>query len=167
MDSLELRRRNLPELDQTSESLSHPFQSRNAIAVVPRRLVGNAPVPNRPRQTGRYRRGMGMSSQIWWGGGGPPAYAEMRLNGDGTATLATGINDLGTGSRTIVAQVAAEEFGVSMEDVTVTIGDTIGGPFGPGSGGSITTGSITPAVRQAAKRCARCLLAGRPDGRYS
>ncbi len=149
MDPLELRRRNIPKIDQTSNK---PFSSfpiaecyrRGAEAIGwERRSNGQS--------NGRYRRGIGMASQIWWGGGGPPAYAEMRLNGDGTATLATGIQDLGTGARTIVAQVAAEELGVPLEAVSVTIGDTIGGPFGPGSGGSITTGSITPAVRQAAK----------------
>ncbi len=109
-----------------------------------------------------------MGSQIWWGGGGPPAYAEMRLNGDGTATVMTGIQDLGTGSRTILAQVAAEELGISIEDVTVAIGDSLAGPYGPGSGGSITTGSMTPAVRQAANTLRRDVCsAGRPDERCS
>src|SRR3712207_7050270 len=126
---LELRRRNIPKIDETSNK---PFSSfpiaecyrRGAEAIGWERRSNG-------RSNGRYRRGIGMASQIWWGGGGPPAYAEMRLNSDGTATPGTGIQDLGTGARTIVAQVAAEESGVPLEDVQVTIGDTIGGPFGP------------------------------------
>jgi xanthine dehydrogenase YagR molybdenum-binding subunit len=157
MDPLELRRRNLPSVDQTS---GKPFSSfpieecyrRGAEAIGwNTRHGGQRPAP----QTGRYRRGIGMASQIWWGGGGPPAYAEMRLNSDGTATVMTGIQDLGTGSRTIIAQVAAEEFGISLDDLSVAIGDSLAGPFGPGSGGSITTGSMTPAVRQAANQLRR------------
>ena len=154
MDPLELRRCNIPDRDQSDDK---PFSSfpieecyrrgAEAIGWASHRAGRNGG----RRDGGRFRRGLGMASQIWWGGGGPPAYAEMRLNSDGTATLATGIQDLGTGARTIVAQVAAEELGVPLEAISVTIGDTIGGPFGPGSGGSITTGSITPAVRQAAK----------------
>lgn len=50
-----------------------------------------------------------------------------------------------------MGQVAAEEVGLTLEQVGVVVGDTLAAPFGPGSGGSITTGSITPAVRQAAK----------------
>ncbi|HYF64446.1 MAG TPA: xanthine dehydrogenase family protein molybdopterin-binding subunit [Herpetosiphonaceae bacterium] len=153
LDPLELRRRNIPDLDQTN---GKPFSSF-PIAECYRRAAdaigwaGRPAQPGAPPQTGRYRRGMGMASQIWWGGGGPPAYAEMRLESDGTATLLTGIQDLGTGSRTIMAQVAAEEFGLPVRQVSVTIGDSMAGPFGPGSGGSVTTGSMTPAVRQAAK----------------
>lgn len=150
MDPLELRRKNIPDTDQLEEK---PFSSfpldecytRGAAAIGwERRNELTA------HNTGRYRRGLGMASQIWWGGGGPPAYAEMLLNSDGTATVMTGTQDLGTGTRTILAQVAAEEFGLPLDHVTVTIGDTHAGPFGPGSGGSITTGSMTPAVRAAA-----------------
>ncbi|MDQ5850723.1 MAG: xanthine dehydrogenase family protein molybdopterin-binding subunit [Chloroflexota bacterium] len=153
MDPLEFRRRNIPTYDQSGDK---PFSSfpveecyrrgAEAIGWSSRRESRDGA----QGQNGRFRRGIGMASQIWWGGGGPPAYAEMRLNSDGTATVMTGIQDLGTGARTIMAQVAAEELGLPIEDVTVAIGDTWAGPFGPGSGGSITTGSMTPAVRQAA-----------------
>jgi xanthine dehydrogenase YagR molybdenum-binding subunit len=153
LDPLEFRRRNIPDHDQSN---GKPFSSfpiaecyrRGAEAIGWSNRPGR---PGAPAQTGRYRRGMGMASQIWWGGGGPPAYAEMRLESDGTATLLTGIQDLGTGARTIMAQVAAEEFGLPVRAVSVTIGDSLAGPYGPGSGGSVTSGSMTPAVRQAAK----------------
>ena len=151
MDPLELRRRNIPTLDQSEDK---PFSSF-PIAECYRRgaeAIGwsNRSTDGAGRGSGRFRRGLGMASQIWWGGGGPPAYAEMQLNSDGTATVVTGVQDLGTGARTIMAQVAAEEAGLPLDQVNVTIGDTLGAPYGPGSGGSITTGSMTPAVRQAA-----------------
>jgi xanthine dehydrogenase YagR molybdenum-binding subunit len=149
MDPLELRRKNIPDRDQLEDK---PFSSfpvdecyrRGAEAIGWERRSELKP------QNGRYRRGIGMSSQIWWGNGGPPAYAQMRLNSDGTATVLTGAQDLGTGARTILAQVAAEEFGLPLDQVEVTIGDTLQGPFGPASGGSGTTGSMAPAVRAAA-----------------
>ena len=96
------------------------------------------------------RRGLGMASQTWGGGGGPPAFAWVRLNSDGTAEVITGSQDIGTGIRTVFAQIAAEELGVELDKVVVHIGDTAQGPFGPGSGGSMTVSSVGPAVRQAA-----------------
>jgi xanthine dehydrogenase YagR molybdenum-binding subunit len=152
LDPLELRRRNIPDRDQNEDK---PFSSfpldvcyrrgAEAFGWDSREARRNSAGAN-----GRYRRGFGLSSQIWWGGGGPPAYAEMRLSGDGTATVNVGVQDLGTGTRTIVAQVAAEELGVALDQVDVVLGDSHAAPYGPVSGGSIMTGSITPAVRQAA-----------------
>lgn len=152
IDPLELRRKNLATFDQAEDK---PFSSfpvaecyrRGAEAIGWSRRRPSAETRGSRE---RYRRGLGMSSQIWWGGGGPPAYTEVQLNSDGTATVLTGVQDLGTGARTIFAQVAAEELGLSLKSVNVTIGDTYAGPFGPASGGSITTGSMTPAVRAAA-----------------
>ncbi|GAC1645538.1 MAG: xanthine dehydrogenase family protein molybdopterin-binding subunit [Herpetosiphon sp.] len=152
LDPLEFRRRNIPTHDRAEEK---PFSSfplaecfrRGAEVIGWERRKPNAAAR---QATGRYRRGLGMSSQIWWGGGGPPAYAEIQLDSDGSATVLTGVQDLGTGARTIFAQVAAEELGLEMDMVNVTIGDTFAGPFGPASGGSVTTGSMTPAVRAAA-----------------
>src|SRR5262249_18696449 len=57
--------------------------------------------------------------------------------------------DIGTGTRTLLAQVAAEELGVPLEKITVRMGDT-SLPRGPASGGSSTAPSLAPAVRAAA-----------------
>jgi xanthine dehydrogenase YagR molybdenum-binding subunit len=95
------------------------------------------------------RRGMGMASQLWGGGGGPPAYATVHVNPDGTAVLTAGTQDIGTGTRTILAQICAEELGVDVGAVRVVIGDT-DAPYGPISAGSLTTASVGPAVRAAA-----------------
>lgn len=99
-----------------------------------------------------------MASQIWGGGGGPPAYATVHLNPDGSAVVTAGTQEIGTGTRTILAQVCAEELGIDVGAVRVEIGDTEA-PYGPISAGSITTASVTPAVRLAAADAREQLLA--------
>jgi CO/xanthine dehydrogenase Mo-binding subunit len=96
------------------------------------------------------RRGLGMASQTWGGGGGPPAYAWVRLNSDGTAEVITGSQDIGTGTRTAFAQITAEELGIQTDRIRVQIGDTANGPYDPVSWGSMSISSVGPAVRQAA-----------------
>ena len=103
------------------------------------------------------RRGLGMASQIWSGGGTPPAYATVHVNPDGTVIVRIGTQDIGTGTRTIIAQVCAEELGVRVADVRVEIGDTQS-PYAPISAGSLTVASITPAIRLAAKDAREQLL---------
>ena len=98
------------------------------------------PSARRPT-TGRVRRGFGMASQTWGGGGGPPAYAIVRLNPDGTVEVLAGTQDLGTGSRTVFAQIAAEVLGARLADVRVVLGDTERLPYSENSWGSITMAS--------------------------
>ena len=103
------------------------------------------------------RRGIGMATQIWGGGGGPPAYATVHVNPDGTVVLTTGSQDIGTGTRTVLAQICADELGVDLDDVQVRLGDT-DSPYGPISAGSLTTASVGPAVRIAARDAKEQLL---------
>lgn len=98
-----------------------------------------------------------MASQIWFGGGGPPAFATVHLNPDGTAVLRSGTQDIGTGTRTILAQICAEELGIGVRDIRVDIGDT-DAPYGPISAGSLTLASVGPAVRLAAADAREQLL---------
>ena len=91
-----------------------------------------------------------MASQTWGGGGGPPAFAWVKLNSDGTAEVITGSQDIGTGTRTVFAQIAAEELGLEPDQIVVRIGDTAHAPYDPVSWGSMTVSSVGPAVRQAA-----------------
>ena len=110
-----------------------------------------APLPS-------VRRGTGMAAQCWGAGGGPPAYALVRLNPDGSADVITGTQDLGTGPRTIFAQVAAEVLGYPVARVRCVIGDTERTPYTGNSWGSMTTPSVAPAVRMAAEDARRQLL---------
>ncbi|HJU91036.1 MAG TPA: xanthine dehydrogenase family protein molybdopterin-binding subunit [Gemmatimonadaceae bacterium] len=106
----------------------------------------------------RCVRGVGIASQSWGTGGGPPAYALVRLNPDGSVDVLSGTQDLGTGSRTVFAQIAAEALGAKVEDVRVVIGDTERTPYTGNSWGSSTVSSVGPAVRMAAEDAKTQLL---------
>jgi xanthine dehydrogenase YagR molybdenum-binding subunit len=107
---------------------------------------------------GRATRGIGVAAQTWPTGGGPPAYATVRINGDGSVDVLTGTQDLGTGSRTILAQIAAEALGARFDAVRTVIGDTERLPYAGNSWGSMTTPSVGPAVRMAAEDARTQLL---------
>ncbi|HVR43101.1 MAG TPA: xanthine dehydrogenase family protein molybdopterin-binding subunit [Thermoanaerobaculia bacterium] len=98
---------------------------------------------------GAIKRGVGVAQSVWYRLVAMDSAAEVRILGDGSVEVRSAVQDIGTGIRTILAQVVAEELGIEPADVRVHIGDTAFPP-GPQSGGSMTTGSITPAVRNAA-----------------
>jgi CO/xanthine dehydrogenase Mo-binding subunit len=83
---------------------------------------------------------------------------EVRVSRDGSVELMSSVQDLGTGTKTLLAVVVAEEFGIPPADVVIRIGDTRY-PIGPNSGGSVTAGSITPDVRNAAYQAKQKLFA--------
>ena len=95
------------------------------------------------------RRGFGVGAAIWYNTDGTGPKATVTIHRDGSAEVVQGVQDLGTGARTMVGIVAAEELHLPLEKVSVRIGDTRM-PYGPGSGGSTTTPSSAPAVRAAA-----------------
>ena len=68
------------------------------------------------------------------------------------------MQDIGTGTRTAMAQIAAEELGLPLERVTVSLGDSARGPYAAISAGSSTTPSMGPAVRAAAADAARQII---------
>ena len=104
------------------------------------------------------KHGVGMASQIWFGGGGPPSYAWTRVGSDGRIAVVTAMQDIGTGTRTAMAQIAAEELGVPLDRVEVTLGDSARGPYATLSAGSSTTPSVGPAVRAAAADAKRQII---------
>ena len=75
----------------------------------------------------------------------------MRLNPDGAVDVLTGSQDLGTGARTVLAQIAAEALGANIRNVRTVLGDTERLPYTGNSWGSQTTASVGPAVRMAAE----------------
>src|SRR2546422_2443974 len=78
-----------------------------------------------------------------------PAEASVQLRDDGTARVACATQDIGTGTYTILAQIASHKTGVPLDKVEVALGDT-SLPEGPISGGSMASGSVIPAVFAAA-----------------
>jgi CO/xanthine dehydrogenase Mo-binding subunit len=166
IDPLELRRANFAATD---EQKSRPWSSNQLLECYTQGAErfgwswasGAAPAPNAPSgslpaagfglRSASLRRGLGLAAQAWPSGGGPPAYALCRINSDGTATVLAGTQDLGTGSRTVLAQVAAEALGMRASSVRCVIGDTERLPYAGTSWGSMTTPSLAPAVRMAAE----------------
>ncbi len=108
--------------------------------------------------TGPIKRGMGIAQSVWYRFVSMDSSCEVRISRDGSVELMSAVQDLGTGTKTMLAIVVAEELGVPPADVVVRIGDTRF-PIGPDSGGSVTAGSITPAVRNAAFQARQQLFA--------
>jgi xanthine dehydrogenase YagR molybdenum-binding subunit len=168
MDALELRRRNIATFDQKK---NRPYTGNRLAECYDegaRRFGWSEWMRERGSKAGNaarqvkgkphLRRGVGLSAQIWSTGGGPPSYATVRLNNDGSADVLAGSQDLGTGTRTILAQVAAEALGHELSQVRAIIGDTGATPYAGNSWGSMTVASLTPAVRMAAVDARSALL---------
>lgn len=119
------------------------------------------PEPGKPRAgEDRMLRGAGLASAAWGGMGstGPPNSALCRIHGNGTVECRNGAQDIGSGMKTVMAMITAEELQIPVAGIKVTMGDT-NDPAGPGSGGSTTTPSLSPAVRHAAGLCKEQLIA--------
>jgi len=107
---------------------------------------------------GPIKRGMGIAQSVWYRFVNMDSSCEVRVSKDGSVELMSSVQDLGTGTKTLLAVIVAEEFGIPPSEVVVRIGDTRY-PIGPNSGGSVTAGSITPAVRDAAWQAKKKLFA--------
>lgn len=156
LDRLEMRRRNN----------NHPV--RAAELALGARRFGWTEKSRAPRSRGALRRGIGLAGGAWHGLGGSGPEAIVAARRDGRFEMRIGAQDIGTGTRTVLAMVAAEELGVPLELVTAQIGDSRF-PFSVPSGGSSTSPSDSPAVRQAAAhlkhklfRIAAPLLSAKP-----
>jgi len=113
-------------------------------------------------QTGRYRRGVGMDIAVH-GNGWYPVYQDLttitiKMNNDGTAVLLTGTHDLGTGARTILAQIAGEVLDLSPEYIEVIEADTDVTPLDLGAQASRTTYVGGNAAILAAKNLRKQLI---------
>jgi len=100
--------------------------------------------------------GWGMAGAAWIAGRFAAA-ANLQLRDDGTVRIACGTQDIGTGTYTILAQLAAEKTGVPLDKIEVELGDSAL-PDGPISGGSLATSSVIPAVFKAADQAITSLL---------
>jgi xanthine dehydrogenase YagR molybdenum-binding subunit len=98
---------------------------------------------------GPVKRGMGVAQSVWYRFVNMNSSCEVRVSRDGSVELMSAVQDLGTGTKTMLAVIVAEEFGIPPASIGIRIGDTRF-PIGPDSGGSVTAGSITPAARNAA-----------------
>ena len=150
MDPVALRRRNYAETDQTEDK---PFTLSDGLRYCYDKVTAEIGWESYQRRepNGAKRYGVGFAAHDWAAGTGhPPGYAWIELNSDGTADVVTGTQDIGTGTRTGLAQVAAEELGLPLDQIAFHLGDTGTGPYSPVSSGSATQATIGPALRAAA-----------------
>ena len=155
MDPVEMRLKNIPlrnqsregnpvytstRLKQCLEDGAGAFQWREM-----RLRTSQAP------KDSTVRRGVGMASCLWSvGGGRPPSTVIVKLFSDGSANLNMGASDLGTGTKTVMAMVMAEELGIKPEVIQIEHADTGTTQYATPSGGSKTVPTESPAVRAAA-----------------
>ncbi len=154
IDPFELRRKNYADSNNGT-----PYSSKNLAAcyeLAQKHWDRRHEV--RARSGSTWKHGIGMASQIWYGGGGPPSYAWTRVGSDGRIAVVTAMQDIGTGTSTVMAQIAAEELGVPLDRVDVVLGDSARGPYVTLSAGSSTVPSLGPAVRAAAADAKRQIL---------
>jgi xanthine dehydrogenase YagR molybdenum-binding subunit len=138
MDPVEFRKKNAPDeawhrqLDRGAQEIG--WANRN-------------PTPG--KGPGPLMRGMGCGIGAWGGGGGPQCIVNITIGQDGSVIAAVGSQDLGTGTRTYIRAIVAEELELLYEDVMEKIGDSRLGNANA-SGGSTTAASLSPAVKVAA-----------------
>ncbi|HYG24529.1 MAG TPA: xanthine dehydrogenase family protein molybdopterin-binding subunit [Verrucomicrobiae bacterium] len=93
---------------------------------------------------GPIKTGVGCAAATW-GGGGRGTQAEAQVNPDGSVEVRCGTQDLGTGTKTLIAVIAADIFGLKPEQIDVRVGNSTFPPSGA-SGGSTTAASVSPAI---------------------
>jgi xanthine dehydrogenase YagR molybdenum-binding subunit len=140
MDPLEFRKKNDPSPVRQAE---YEIGAREIGWARRNKVAGGGPTVN------AKKRGIGMATSVWYALGGGNSHVDIDVHQDGSVEVRQGVQDIGTGTRTLVAIIAAEELGLPLAAITVKIGHSTWGAA-PGSGGSTTAPSISPAVRTAA-----------------
>jgi xanthine dehydrogenase YagR molybdenum-binding subunit len=150
VDPVELRLRNDTDTDPYS---GRPFSTRalrDSLTKGAARFGWDKRSPEpRSMHDGRYLIGQGVAAAIFthwrW-----PGKARVTLNGDGSALVEAAAHDIGTGTYTVMAQVAADALGLALARVAVRLGDTQLPESHPAIGSS-TVANATAAVMLAAK----------------
>jgi xanthine dehydrogenase YagR molybdenum-binding subunit len=166
MDPVELRLRNVPAVSQARGH--QPFTSTGLRQCLEEgaRAFGWAEARKASRGDGHIRRGVGMAACLWVaGGGGPPSTAIVKMYADGSVNLNMGASDIGTGTKTVMAMVVAEELGIDPDAIQIENADTGTTQFATSSGGSKTVPTESPAVREAAFLVKKQLLEAAAEDR--
>ena len=153
MDPIALRLRNEPDRDPGSGLPWSSRSLRQCFAAGAERFGWGRRDPSpRSMRDGPLLTGLGVAAATY-PAHRSPANAAATVFGDGTALVQSGTHDLGTGTYTVMAQIAADALGLPLAKVRFELGDTRL-PEAPGAGGSQSVASVGPAV-QAAARAAR------------
>ncbi len=157
IDPVRFRLLNEPKID---ESLNLPFSSRHYVECLNLGAEKFGWSKRNPAVASMKRDGLtlgwGMAGAAWVAGRFA-AKANMQLRDDGTMSIACATQDIGTGTYTILAQLASDKTGVPIEKIEVELGDSAL-PDGPISGGSLATSSVIPAVFKAADQAISSLV---------
>jgi xanthine dehydrogenase YagR molybdenum-binding subunit len=157
IDPVRFRLLNEPKID---ESLNVPFSSRHYEECLNLGAEKFGWSKRNPAVGSMKRDGLtlgwGMAGAAWIAGRFP-AEANMQLRDDGSVRIACATQDIGTGTYTILAQLASEKTGVPVDKIEVELGDSVL-PDGPISGGSLATSSVIPAVFKAADQAITSLM---------
>ena len=151
LDPIALRLRNFSEADATSED--KPFGSKALKACFTQGAerfgwAKRTPAPRSMRE-GHELVGWGMATGVWESMM-QQSSAHAILSADGKLEVGNSTGDIGTGTYTILTQIAADTLGLLMEDVTTKLGDTRL-PEAPVAGGSWTAASSGTAVMKACR----------------
>ncbi len=150
MDPVALRLLNIPDGTQARGNKPYTTDGLRLCIEQGAKAFGWDQAKAAPRGNGHLQRGVGMAAANWFvGDGGPPSTVILRLYADGTANLNMGASDIGTGTKTVMAMVVAEEFGMEPDAVQIEHADTATTQFATPSGGSKTVPTEAPAVRRA------------------
>ncbi len=150
MDPLELRRKNYSTKNLGDTGLPYSTKGLDKCYELGAKAIGWERRNKTPGEgAGRLRRGIGMATSIWFGAGTPGTLADIVLYPDMSVEVVCGTQDIGCGTRTHMAVVAAETLGLDPKDIVIKLGNS-DYPWAPVSGGSLTTPSVAPAVRDAA-----------------
>ncbi|HSW29872.1 MAG TPA: xanthine dehydrogenase family protein molybdopterin-binding subunit [Longimicrobiales bacterium] len=152
MDPIELRLKNIPTVSQSRGDI--PYTTTGLAECLRRgaEAFGWSAARSRAQEsTGPVRRGVGVAAGMWSsGGGGPPSTAIVKVFADGSVNLNLGASDLGTGTKTVMAMIVAEELWVDPDSIQIEHADTGTTQYASASGGSKTIPTESPAVRAAA-----------------
>ncbi|SFU89239.1 xanthine dehydrogenase family protein molybdopterin-binding subunit [Pseudoduganella namucuonensis] len=158
MDPVRLRLRNYAERDPEKDLPWSSKSLRECYRVGAERFgwARRSPAPGSMR-AGRALVGWGMATATY-PANRQPARASATILADGTAVVRSGSHELGTGTYTVMTQIAAEALGLPVDRVRFELGDTAM-PQAPVSGGSMTVASVGPAVHAAARTARDALVA--------
>jgi CO/xanthine dehydrogenase Mo-binding subunit len=162
MDPVAFRVKNVPTVSQARGNIPYTTTGLRRCLEEGAAAFGwdraRAEIARAPKR-GTIRRGIGMAAGVWAaGGGGPPSTIVIKFFADGSVNLNMGASDIGTGTKTVMAMVVAEELGVDPDAVEIEHADTGSTQFATPSGGSKTVPTESPAVRAAAVDVKRQLL---------
>ncbi|HEX4928867.1 MAG TPA: xanthine dehydrogenase family protein molybdopterin-binding subunit [Burkholderiales bacterium] len=165
LEPAEVRRRNMVRADEMPYAVGIPYRDGEPVvydsgdypAALAKALAALGGVDafrkrqREARNAGRYI-GLGLGCYTEGTGVGPFEGATVRIDGSGKIYVSSGAAAQGQGMETVFAQIAADAWGVSPEDVVVTLGDTGAIPMGFGTIASRSTVNVSAAIRYASDK---------------